>query len=112
MSLLIKCISISLLFFVGAATAFAKQDLSSESGRARPEGDYPAGASLAAHHAGSHHEDNAPWLIQGDAVPASHQREVHPESSARRDEVKLSTEQRRALRQEIREVGRDLYRRK
>lgn len=112
MNLLIKGISISLLSLVGAETAFAHPDFISEPGSARHRSDYPAATALAAHHAANHHESNVPWPMRGESIPAEGHREVQPDSLARSDESRLSPEQRRALRQEIREAGRELYRSK
>lgn len=112
MSLLIKGISISLLSLIGVGSASARPETGGEPGPARYGSDYPAGPSLAAHHGASHYEAPSSWLNQDDSMPLSQRRSDYSGSSGRADENRLSPEQRRALRHEIKEVGRELYRQK
>lgn len=112
MSLLIKGISISLLSLIGAGSAYARPETGGELGPARYGSDYPAGASLAAHHGGNHYEANSSWSNPDDSMPSGQRQSAPSISSGRLDEGRLSPEQRRALRHEIKEVGRELYRQK
>lgn len=112
MSLLIKGISISLLSLIGVGNASARPEAGGEPGPARYGSDYPTGPSLAAHHAASQYDATSSWLNQDDSMPSRQRRPDHSGNSGRADENRLSPEQRRALRHEIREVGRELYRQK
>lgn len=112
MNLLIKGISISLLSLIGVDGALARPEVGGGLGPVRYGSDYPAGPSLAAHHGAGQYEANSSWPSQDEAASLIHKEPTHAGGSVRSEENRLSPEQRRALRHEIKEVGRELYRHK
>lgn len=110
MNLLIKGISISLLSLIGLKPAIAGPGFGGELGPVRHGNDYPTNPRLAAHQGGPHYDGNVPWLNQEDISSPNPRGNVHASGNSRLEENRLSPEQRRALRHEIREVGRELYR--
>lgn len=110
MNLLIKGISISLLSLIGLKPAVAGPGFGGELGPVRHGNDYPASSRLAAHHGGPHYDGNSSWLNQEEISSTSPKGAAYVGANSRVEENRLSPEQRRALRHEIKEVGRELYR--
>lgn len=110
MNLLIKGISISLLSLIGLKPATAGPAFGGELGPVRPGNNYSASPPLAANHSASHYEGNNSWLSQEENSSSSQKGDGHRGKKSRAEENRLSPEQRRALRHEIKEVGRELYR--
>lgn len=107
MNSLIRSISISLLSLLGMGTGFANSELELEFGPAQYAG-HPYGQGADSHASGQGYIDGA-WDGQDRVSPVTY-KEWMPSASVRSEESKLSPEQRRALRHEINEAGRELYR--
>lgn len=109
MNSLIGSISISLLSLISMETAFASSGFEMEFGPAQYAGD-PSGQGSAARARGQEY-GSAAWEGQEGVSPVTYKEWISagPQKS---EEGRLSPEQRRLLRHEINEAGRELYREK
>lgn len=107
MNSLIRSISISLLSLVGMGTGFANSE--PEMAFEIPQYTESQGAQGAALHEGSQVYGDAVWDEQDKVSPVAY-KDWAFSPRTRVEESRLSPEQRRALRHEINEAGRELYR--
>lgn len=109
MNPLFRSISISLLSLISMGTVFARSGFEVEQGTAQYAGD-PSGYGVAPHTAKPAYRSGS-WEGPDAVSPVTYEDWI-ASGTARPEDGRLSLEQRRALRNEINEAGRELYRQK